>query len=913
VKYIENSIVFEATEAALYEETRPFMPADVQDDKLSQFCFRLRKCVPPKQATLDLADLGSGTGRIAIPLARHYARFRREFTGPYLKIHCIDLSSAMLSKLQDSWKQIEKECHPFVNIMCHEDDVRKIGRQGPEFDAVIAHWIFHVIEDWRVALYAIDQSIRKTGQLFLVSERSSLYSAIDGDLRDLASSADTVMHDFWRSFLVERTKFDSSSSRRRLGSLVVDDRVERLLNVLGWTDRDSVLSARWKSKRELEWVIDKVILPRSFSNMQLYDDSQKADSEYQQITDRLRNKFSAKLTHKWIFETSFAIEALTRKEIPKLGGDILVDVARATVGRRWERGLGRAKLIGPIWDRLAKSTWARLNGTDEGNPQPLGGLSGVADANVLGIFMSAPTTVGLTDEQRTVSAVNSQAAFWAQAPLLWTDLTGALEMREPFVICVGHSPDEIQRLQSLWGQGCKIHPHLHIIEVGNEAVSHLQNILAQRQDAEQIEDCVHRICAGAELQSRWCISLLSATSKIGVLPYDHEHVGATFLSGVARLIEEKIAILYIFPAAYNSSNNASTRGFLLATKDALDGSTAKTLWSLSDILFSEYEDEMLIREKEEFSTAKNIAPISTDKLHMADTADDLARVRLKAISLLEELNEISMSRHTVVGYYVRFAPPIVEDLRRIARRIETACMKTTSFKENFLLWAPPGQGKTYLVDEIARTTGIDYVKIDLKLPDVTEQIFRQTLSRCQNGPEAHLCLVDEIHARPSEEWQYDVLYGFLDLNELKQLDHGNKVFVLIGSTQPNFEALKNEIVGRKKGSDMLRRVPHQESIPPLEMGDKLVVVLSELRKKAIASNRTVSAVEKLALLYILIDLHKFNAGELADFIAPAIARMPIGDDHLKLRDLFDRDNQEKQFKFWRKEEKTVNNFLYIRD
>ena len=916
MKYDANCIIFEGAIVNLYDETRPFIPREKQED-LSMLCSFLVDCTPKSRKRIELVDLGAGTGRIAIPLALQYARFRKKNRGvPRLRITCIDLSLDMLKCLKTKWNKVKDKCGGDVDIVTKQEDIRKLGGNGPEFDAGIVHWIFHVIEDWRVAAYAIDQSIRKSGRLFLITEQSPLYSAIDGDLRDLTDSEHREMHEFWRAFLVERTKFDSKSPRRRLGSLVVDDRIDRLLYVLGWGDAVRPVLSKWKTRRSIRWLIEKIVEPRCFTNMQLYVDNERAEKEYKEIASRLRTRFVERLDHEWEFETSIEVDVLKRREFPtRLGGHILLDVARATVGRRWEKGIGRVRSIGPIWDRLVRSTWLRLNGFNIGQPVPLGGTTSGSRGNVLGMYVAAPSTVDLSTGEQTVTAAGSAETPWSEAHNLWDDLTGGMEMREPFAICVGYSQPEQQRIVNEWERGSRVHPPLHLIAVGADAKRELSRLTSKAAKDKELSSGVNESLS--IFHDRWCTDLLFSASNKGIIPYEYEQAGPKFLAGIARLIDN-VPITYVFPAT-GGDPGGPVRGFLVGATDALDGETARLLWSLGETLFSGYEEVMSFQDQEQtliVSSVMNSLPAQPQKMKVIGGSEQ-GNIRNDAIRLLKGLDEISMLRHVVIGNYVRFEPDIVESLSELARRIQLACTERNNFKENFLIWAPPGQGKTYLVEEIARMTKIDFIKTDLKDETLSEDSFTNMLKKCQKGPESHLCLVDEIHARSSEKWPYEKIYGFLDWNETKPDSDGNKVFVLIGSTPPNLEALKFEIKGRHAGGDLLRRVSHEAEIPKLSLGDRLVITLSQLKRKSAEANRTARAIEKLALLYILMSRDLLDAGKLTSFIAHALERLPRLDDKLKFRDLFEREDHEKELEFWSREKDAKSEmggqFLYLRD
>lgn len=263
------------------------------------------------------------------------------------------------------------------------------------------------------------------------------------------------------------------------------------------------------------------------------------------------------------------------------------------------------------------------------------------------------------------------------------------------------------------------------------------------------------------------------------------------------------------------------------------------------------------------------------------------------MNLLADVGSFSMSRHIVAGKYVRYDTEDVQLLKREAVRIMNACTTPSSNQENFFVWGYPGEGKTFFVSELANEVGVPYIEINLndsgKVPDGTT--LRSLLSSAVAGENGVLCCLDEVDKRPdASEWLYSSIFTFLDNNKNKpRANSPNKVFVLIGSKQPDFASFKEEILKRKSGGDLIRRVTHPEiEIPRLKVGDLMVTVLSmiwasrpenDLKKKKIVS------VSSLALAYLL--LKNTSNGSIAGATEKALAHMKDHEtsftaDHLQL-------------------------------
>jgi ubiquinone/menaquinone biosynthesis C-methylase UbiE len=97
-------------------------------------------------ATNRVLEIGVGTGRIALPLARH--------VGAYFGI---DISGNMLGKLRG--KQTDEALHVVIG------DATRLPYRTGAFDAVVAVHIFHLIPGWRDVLTEIVRVLKPKGLL----------------------------------------------------------------------------------------------------------------------------------------------------------------------------------------------------------------------------------------------------------------------------------------------------------------------------------------------------------------------------------------------------------------------------------------------------------------------------------------------------------------------------------------------------------------------------------------------------------------------------------------------------------------------------------------------------------------------------------------------------------------------------
>src|SRR5581483_8223674 len=199
------------------------------------------------------------------------------------------------------------------------------------------------------------------------------------------------------------------------------------------------------------------------------------------------------------------------------------------------------------------------------------------------------------------------------------------------------------------------------------------------------------------------------------------------------------------------------------------------------------------------------------------------------VELVSGLTSVRMDAYAVVGSYMRFGEEVREQLKDAKARIVAACAQPAKRRDNHLLWAAPGSGKTYFVEQVAASLPtVSYC--ELNLAKLSEEAFRSGLGEAVAGGPA-VCLVDEVDAKPGESWPYEVLMPFLDVN----LERGGGiVFVLAGSSGSTIGEFKGRIGARPKGRDVLSRVPEANGweIAPMDAGDRILVALSQMLNAA---------------------------------------------------------------------------------
>ncbi len=259
------------------------------------------------------------------------------------------------------------------------------------------------------------------------------------------------------------------------------------------------------------------------------------------------------------------------------------------------------------------------------------------------------------------------------------------------------------------------------------------------------------------------------------------------------------------------------------------------------------------------------------------------------------LDTVRLQRYAVVGDYTRYDETILHSLKDACRRITEDTLDTPRRRRNHLLWAAPGSGKTYFVEQIARHRRDRCTYAEVNLAKLGESTFRAELDRHARMGAPGIILFDEVDAQAETAWPYEALLPFLDtlLDQAAPL-----AVVMAGSSGSSLDGLMRKIEARPKGKDLVSRVPAENRmvIPALGFGDRVLVVLSQIARAAREAERGIRAVEKLGLYYVALSSRLSNARQLYEFAVRAVSRVPQGEDRLKYDNLFEAgDPDNKRF------------------
>jgi ubiquinone/menaquinone biosynthesis C-methylase UbiE len=142
-----RSVVFDRA-AGYYDETRDFPPGVAE--RVAALLARAGQLGPAS----EVLEIGIGTGRIALPLARHVARV----TG-------VDLAAPMLARLRAK--------RGALRVDATRSDATSLPFANARFDAAVGVHVFHLIPRWREALAEIARVLRPGGILLHAADNGA--------------------------------------------------------------------------------------------------------------------------------------------------------------------------------------------------------------------------------------------------------------------------------------------------------------------------------------------------------------------------------------------------------------------------------------------------------------------------------------------------------------------------------------------------------------------------------------------------------------------------------------------------------------------------------------------------------------------------------------------------------------------
>ncbi len=592
-----NSIYFDESLAQDYAYTRPFLLNGHDSRVLSRIAeATVAAAIQRKQQIVYFMEAGCGVGRISFPLAEAFEAAVQNAPAdrrPRIELHCLDASRPMLQKLEDKLAQLK---HSSVVVKPYLQDVRDLGLEGIKFDACLAHWIFHVILDWRVAVAAINGAMADHSSIYILNEESPYYDAIDDNL----TLIDGVAHRFWSEYHRIRRdvckhmshELGVTSPRMRLGARVVDDRVITMFGALGWDVAGPLgKTDSWSVKRSIKDIIDSVIRKQSFTNMRLFRDSLSGRAAFTQIADQLIDRCRADdtLNEELTINISLKCSTLTRRG--ERQGELLAltrDLVANTLGRKSRLRLAPSYDPDQLWLRLFETVnagFASFCGTDSRRGQ--GGQRRVA-ANIRWILSVTPYSQAVRGRSRLWSrrGVTVDAGAVADA---WRLLLSGIDSEEPVML----APDAICLKNPTNGW---IHPSVHQVQLSKRMLTALRELGGPSDSKDTRFNNLHRVKAqyAGDL-----LALRTALTASGLVRSEMPRQFDQVLLGLADCLSlSGKGQFYIFPVPNSSDaepSDGSVSGFLVATDEPLSFADVRAFFELASLLFDGYLEELSLR------------------------------------------------------------------------------------------------------------------------------------------------------------------------------------------------------------------------------------------------------------------------------------------------------------------------------
>lgn len=270
------------------------------------------------------------------------------------------------------------------------------------------------------------------------------------------------------------------------------------------------------------------------------------------------------------------------------------------------------------------------------------------------------------------------------------------------------------------------------------------------------------------------------------------------------------------------------------------------------------------------------------------------------LAFIKSEDEIDLRNYTVVGGYRRFNSEVRARLLALSQQITKSLIKKTRGRQTYLISAAPGSGKTYFIEETARSMAdkITFVAIDLN-KDAKSDV-ESKLASVKNCATPCLCMIDEIDGKLEEKWPFALIYKNLDLNDDSR--PATVVFTLIGSRGGgSVNALRQLITPGPKGQDMLDRIPENQKyaieIPPLESGDGICVYVSKVVEAAAKENIKIDLIERQAVFYAAMMVGLKTPRQITTLADHAVARVKNDGTVLRYDHHFDSGDPERR-RFW---------------
>lgn len=222
------------------------------------------------QPAAHLLDVGCGTGRLAIPLAKNFQS---------LSVLGIDVSPNAVSFARRAKRGNVDDSRLQFRTAELLDFAAKGAADNCRFKYVLCHWCFHCVWPWRSMVLACVRccDMSEKAGLFWLLEESELYRALD-NLR-ASENMGEKWSAFWRRYHELRAQIEPHARpEHRTGTLLrCTDEMKSVLHPLGWNvDDESRHIQRWQESWHYDDIIEDCLAPRAFTNLQRLNHSSHA-------------------------------------------------------------------------------------------------------------------------------------------------------------------------------------------------------------------------------------------------------------------------------------------------------------------------------------------------------------------------------------------------------------------------------------------------------------------------------------------------------------------------------------------------------------------------------------------------------------------------------------------------------------